>query len=395
MNKVLKTAEDHAEALSRLHRLLDMDPTSGSELADEVELLALLISTYERDAFERLPAPTPIEAIRFRMEQLGLVQKDLVRYVGSASRVSEVLSGKRPLTLPMIRALSSGLGIPVSLLVTEETPTEPSDADLQWDRFPGREMIRRGWIPAAAGAMEAAIRTFVAPVLPYAAAFRRTTHFRGTRNIDTYALIAWLARVWHRSEEAAKDAPAYDVPITVDVIKDVVHLSWSERGPLLAVELLHHHGVLVIVEPALPRTFLDGATIFRSDRPTIGLTLRFDRLDSFWYTLIHELVHVVLHADRSTLFLDDLESGAVDDVEKEADDTAGEILIPAEAWRASPASRLRSRQAAEHLAKQLRISPAIVAGRIRREFKDYRVLNDLIGQDSVRKLFPDVDWNIE
>jgi HTH-type transcriptional regulator/antitoxin HigA len=119
MKKVLKTAEDYDEALSHLHQVLDLDPQAGSEIADEAELLALLIATYERATFERLPAPTPIESIRFRMEQLGLIQKDLVRYVGSASRVSEVLAGKRPLTLPMIRSLSSGLGIPASLLIGE------------------------------------------------------------------------------------------------------------------------------------------------------------------------------------------------------------------------------------------------------------------------------------
>jgi len=127
MKKVLKTAEDYDEALSHLHQVLDLDPQAGSEIADEAELLALLIATYERATFERLPTPTPIESIRFRMEQLGLVQKDLVRYFGSASRVSEVLAGKRPLTLPMIRALSSGLGIPASLLIGEEKPEEDSE----------------------------------------------------------------------------------------------------------------------------------------------------------------------------------------------------------------------------------------------------------------------------
>lgn len=394
MKKVLKTAEDYADALRHLHQLLDLDPQPGSETADEVELLALLISTYERESFETLPAPTPVEAIRFRMEQLNLVQKDLVRYLGSASRVSEVLSGKRPLTLPMIRALSSGLGIPASLLIGENAPEQDPEVELEWDRFPGHEMLARGWIKPAAHRMDEVIRAFVTPVLPYAAAFRRTAHFRGNRNVDKYALIAWLARVWHRADVASQATPVYETPVTVDVLKDLVRLSWSEKGPLLAIEFLHHHGIVVVIEPALPRTFLDGVTIFRPDRPTLGLTLRHDRLDSFWFTLIHELVHVVLHADRSTVFLDDLETGAVDEVEQETDDLAGEILIPTAAWRASPASRLRSRQAAEHLAKQLRISPAIVAGRIRREYKDYRVLNELVGLDTVRKLFLDVNWNV-
>jgi HTH-type transcriptional regulator/antitoxin HigA len=92
------------------------------------------------------------------------------------------------------------------------------------------------------------------------------------------------------------------------------------------------------------------------------------------------------------LFLDDMETGVADELELETDSVAGEILVPSSAWKTSPASRLRSRQAAEHLARQLQISPAIVAGKIRREFNDYRVLGDLVGQNTVRRLFDDVNW---
>lgn len=391
MYKVIKTSEEYAEALAQLHALLDQDPQPGSSTAEQVELLALLIATYERESFERLPAPTPIEAIRFRMEQLGLAQKDLARYVGSASRASEILAGKRQLTLPMIRALSTGLGIPPSLLIaeTEEQPEREPDLDLR--KFPVSEIVRRGWVSTSQAEALDAIRSFVSPVLPYAAAFRRTSHFRGARTVDSYALVAWLAGIWHKAEKkSSKTIEAQ--PISEDLVREVVRLSWSERGPLLAIEFLEQHGVDVIVEPALPRTFLDGATLFRSKGPIIGLTLRFDRMDNFWYTLVHELAHVVLHSTRAVLFIDDLEESSDDEIEKEADSFAREVLIPSEAWRASPASRLRSRQAAEHLARQLRISPSIVAGRMRREFNDYRVLGDLVGYHSVRRLFPDLNW---
>src|SRR5205814_8653131 len=73
----------------------------------------------------------------------------------------------------------------------------------------------------------------------------------------------------------------------------------------------------------------------------------------------------------------------------EADALAGEILIPADEWRTSPASRLRSADAANHLAQHLRIHPAIVAGKIRKAYKDYRVLSGLVGQGEVRKQFPE------
>ncbi len=392
MDKVIKTAGEYTEALAQLHSLLDQDPQPGSSIAERVELLALLIATYERESFERLPTPTPIEAIRFRMEQLGLAQKDLARYVGSASRASEILSGKRALTVPMIRALSSGLGIPPSLLIAEPEEKRDSEPELDWDKFPVSEMINRGWSPLLQAGTLDSIRSFILPVLPYAAAFRRTSHFRGARNVDSYALLAWLARIWHKAESKPQVSLVGDAVVAPGLVQEVVRLSWSERGPLLAIEFLEQHGIAVVVEPAMEKTFLDGATLFRPKGPIIGLTVRFDRLDNFWYTLVHELAHIVLHSGRSVLFIDDLEAGADDELEKEADAFAREALIPADAWNASPASRLRSRQAAEHLARQLRISPAIVAGRIRREFNDYRVLGELVGHHSVRRLFPDLAW---
>jgi HTH-type transcriptional regulator/antitoxin HigA len=127
--------------------------------------------------------------------------------------------------------------------------------------------------------------------------------------------------------------------------------------------------------------------------PVIGMTLRFDRLDNFWFVLMHELAHVALHYESGTEdFYDDLESEDQDPREREADTLAGEVLIPSEAWARSPASRLRSPAAVQHLARSLRIHPAIVAGRIRREFKSYRVLADLVGQGEVRKRFSEVVW---
>jgi len=390
MNRIIKTAEEYESALARLHRLLDGDPSPASDAANEIELLALLISTYEKQQFERLPAPTAIEAIRFRMEQLGLAQKDLVPYLGTPSRVSEVLAGKRPLSITMIRALSEGLHIPADVLINQVTTDDDASTDLSWEQFPVKEMVRRRWITESDDFRQA-VHQFVKPVLPLAAAFRRTTHFRGTRNIDQKALLAWLARVWRKAGALKKRMPPFE-GLSLDTIREVVRLSWSERGPILACEFLWKHGVVVIVEPALPRTFLDGATIFTQDRPIVGLTLRFDRLDSFWYTLTHELIHVSRHSGVATLFLDDMEAGVADELELETDSLAGEILVPGSAWKSSPASRLRSRQAAEHLARQLQISPAIVAGKIRREFNDYRVLSDLVGQNTVRRLFDDVDW---
>lgn len=116
MNKLIKTSKEHETALERLEELMLGNPVPDSEDANELELLALLIKAYEDKNIVIVP-PTPIEAIRFRMEQAGLTQKDLVPFIGTKSRVSEVLARKRPLTLAMARKLHKGLGIPAEILL--------------------------------------------------------------------------------------------------------------------------------------------------------------------------------------------------------------------------------------------------------------------------------------
>lgn len=118
MIKVIKTNEQYEKALEAIEELIDLDPQPGTEDADKLELLTLLISNYEKEHFP-IPLPEPIEAVKFRMEQQGLSPKDLIPYMGTRSRVSEILNGKRPLTLKMIRALHKGLDIPAEVLLQE------------------------------------------------------------------------------------------------------------------------------------------------------------------------------------------------------------------------------------------------------------------------------------
>ena len=114
--KIIKTEEQYAEALARVEILMDAKPGSAQE--EELELWSLLVERYEREHFP-IDIPDPVEAIRFRMAQEGLRQKDLEAYFPGKNRVSEVLNGKRPLSLGMIRALHRGLGIPAEVLLRE------------------------------------------------------------------------------------------------------------------------------------------------------------------------------------------------------------------------------------------------------------------------------------
>src|SRR5665648_485100 len=98
MARIMHTDAEHHDALAELDRLMEIDPESGTPDADELQLLALVIEDYEKERFP-IGLPGPIEAIRFCMDQQGLRQRNLVPYFGTTSRVSDVLAGKRPLTL--------------------------------------------------------------------------------------------------------------------------------------------------------------------------------------------------------------------------------------------------------------------------------------------------------
>jgi HTH-type transcriptional regulator/antitoxin HigA len=117
--KIIKTDAEYKVYLAEVERLATLDPPPGTREGDHLEVLAKLVEDYEKERF-RFARPHPIEAIRFRMEEQGLKQKDLVPILGGKNRVSEVLSGKRLLTLTMVRALSQQLRIPADLLIQEK-----------------------------------------------------------------------------------------------------------------------------------------------------------------------------------------------------------------------------------------------------------------------------------
>lgn len=112
----IRTKKEHAAALAEVERLIVLDPERGTPEGDHLEVLSILVERYEKEHFPIAP-PTPIDAIEFHMDRLGFRQADLVPMIGSRGRVSEVLSGSRQLTIPMIQALHAELGIPLESLL--------------------------------------------------------------------------------------------------------------------------------------------------------------------------------------------------------------------------------------------------------------------------------------
>jgi HTH-type transcriptional regulator/antitoxin HigA len=214
-------------------------------------------------------------------------------------------------------------------------------------------------------------------------------HVRAGSEADSYSLAAWRIRVSLLALE--QNVPKYQIgTLTHQFVRDLVRLSYLDNGPLLAREYLHKSGIHLVVEAHLPHTHLDGAAIKLSDgSPLVAMTLRHDRLDNFWFTLCHELAHAALHfkGEEPTAFFDDLDQAEIDTYEKDADQWATEGLIPHKLWLAAKMGATPTARKLLAFAANLRINPAIPAGRIRKEKEDYKIFSSLIGNKKARKLF--------
>lgn len=116
MLKPIKTEDHYNQALARVYELMQTEVREDSAESDELEILSILIKEYETDHYP-VPSPNPLEAIKFRLDQIGLSEKELGEILGYRSRKSEILSGKRKLSLAMIRKLNEVLHIPAEVLI--------------------------------------------------------------------------------------------------------------------------------------------------------------------------------------------------------------------------------------------------------------------------------------
>jgi HTH-type transcriptional regulator/antitoxin HigA len=399
--KAIRTEADYEAALVRIDALMDAEP--GTREGEELDVLTDLVEHYE-EKHVAMGYPSAVAAIEFRLEQAGLTQRDLVPFIGSRAKVSEVLSGKRQITMPMARALHEHLGIPAEVLLQEQGGGALEDplAGIEWNRFPLKAMAKLGWIAKvknlesrAAELVGALIRRAGGPAVAAAALYRKNDYARANAKMDPYALKAWCWKVLADANEARPPVSYKPGTITPDFLNQVARLSWSDEGPRLAKEFLSKHGIALVIVRHLPRTYLDGAALKLGDgTPVVGLTLRYDRVDSFWFCLLHELAHLGRHMERDgdVAFVDDLtlrevEGGRREPKEAEADQWAEEALVPLAIWETSEARRNPTPMAVVSLSKAVQVHPAVVAGKIRHEQKNYRLLSHFVGTGEVRRQF--------
>lgn len=393
----LKTEEEYEIALSRTIKILNTDHDDPSRT--DLPVLLKLIKAYDD---EHYPAdfPDALSAIEFHMDQAELSVDDLVPCFGSLNKARNVLAERRDLTLSMKRSLHEMFQIPADVLLGE--PNKQFHPDVNPDEikhFPWNEIRRKGWVTLWNDWKDRFEEMYIElarleqnPPMPSPALLRATGRFKKNSNPDHYAIQAWCMRVANIASDNPASGAYIPQSVSQEFMRNVAALSVHDDGPRRAQKYLSENGINLITERHLPRTYLDGAAFRLSNgQPVVGLTLRHDRLDNFWFTLMHELAHLGLHLNNNPddVFVDELNFSDTDSslFENEADHYANESLIPNDLWESSDARLSLHRSDVFQLADLANTHPAIVVGRVRFENNNYTHLSDLVGWRKVRKQF--------
>jgi HTH-type transcriptional regulator/antitoxin HigA len=269
--------------------------------------------------------------------------------------------------------------------------------DIVWSQLPYKEMMKRKWFTVArtANPLDCAKQYFLQAAGPQFATALHRKKMRSGNLPNEYALLAWQARILERARNLTAHGHFPEFKLHDRWLTELVSLTKRKDGPARASQFLAAKGIALIIEQHLPGSYLDGAAMLGDEgRPVIGLTLRYDRLDNFWFVLLHELGHVFLHLFYGLRydFFDEEGPSGEDPIEAEADKFALDALIPETLWDQCLSRFAISEEAVRIDANNLGIDPSIIAGRIRKERNNYTILNSLIGQDQVRSQFQaDID----
>ncbi|MEI2300522.1 helix-turn-helix domain-containing protein [Ensifer sp. MJa1] len=347
----------------------------------------------EEFAFEDLPRVL----IQARIAK-GLSQTDLAEALGLKAQQVQRYEATNYMSASLARLMevASVLGVRVSASYgasqqrSEGAIYAWSDASsVEWNRFPLREMAKRGWIKG--GDLGASARTWFHDVAgpQFATALHRKKMHSGNAP-NEHALLAWQARVLEKARNDFDTGLIDEFSLDDRWLSQLVALTRERDGPRRAKDLLGRNGIGLVIQSHLPGTYLDGAAMIAPfGNPVVALTLRFDRLDNFWFVLFHELGHVFLHLHNSLRFdfFDEENGHRGDQYEEDADKFSLDRLIPQDAWRKALSRFALTEEAVAIDAETLGISASIIAGRIRKERNDYRLFTNLVGSGTVRAQF--------
>jgi HTH-type transcriptional regulator / antitoxin HigA len=329
----------------------------------------------------------PGETLKETLEELGIPQADLARRTGlSIKHINQIVIGKAAISPETALLFERATGVPAAAWNTLEAnwrmhlvrqeDDEVLAEQVDWlDRFPIAELVARKILPdrrKTVANLQKLLDFFgvASPAVAedlwtgYGAAFRRST----TTSPDPYATYVWLRL--GVLEARSRNCQPYQRETLQDLLPHIRAL--TTQDPRLWVtelpELCAQAGVAVVFLPALKKTYLSGATRWLTpEKVMIAITDRYKKDDRFWFTVFHELAHVLLHGKRLT-FLDEDPLGSADTGEREANTFAARALIPSEHDRAYQALRQRPKPVEiRRFATRIGISPGVVVGRLQHD----------------------------
>ncbi|QJQ32325.1 ImmA/IrrE family metallo-endopeptidase [Sphingomonas lacunae] len=264
---------------------------------------------------------------------------------------------------------------------------------LSLEDFPIAEMNSKGWFNEKLNLRrldkqerQQAISEFIqsAPREMTAVLHRKTSGRMTTERLA--ALLAWQARILTLARARVHLANRFTV-LPADICGRIAQLSSQNNGIIDAIELLLSYGIIVVFAPHLQKTKIDGAAMSLDGQyGVIGMSLRHDRVDNFWFVLLHELGHLVRHWDKviaEAMIDESSASGSEDRLEKEADEFAENAILPTVIWRSSLVRFTTKVADVKSFAARHNLHPALIAGRIRRE-RGYNEFSGLLGSGEVR-----------
>ena len=373
------------------------------ELKEQIEEYELLksgkVQVSEAHSLDELPKIL----IQSRIVQ-GLTQSDLAQKLNLKTQQIQRYEADMYAQISFTRLNEIAMVLGVSLINDAEFILKASDEGF-WLNFPIKEMWKKGWFEDFSGTLDKAKRNAEELITNFLSntgikRFSNALHKKNLRSnskLNQFSILAWQAYIIQKSFFTKVEGKFNVDDMNDRWLKDLVKLSVYDDGPVKAIEYLSKSGIRVIIEPRLEHTYLDGAAMKGADNePIVALTLRQNRLDNFWFVLMHELGHIKRHlyikGSKEEFIIDEeIEDKKIDNKkEDEADKYAQEGLIPSDKWNKSPVKFFPNSDMIKKQAEVWGISPAIVAGRIRRETGNYTILNELIGNGKVRQLFPNI-----
>lgn len=370
------------------------------ELEEEVrfyeDLRAGKISAFSAESLHDLPDIL----IQARIAR-GMSQKDLGDFLGVAEQQIQRYESDRYRMASLDRLTEVADALNIRIVERAHLVGGPKLESVDpsvWQAFPVAEMYKRGWFEDFSGTLSQAKKA-ASDLIP---AFLHGAHsqfapmalhrksVRSSGQVHEAAIAAWEARVRTLADRNPPQRAFEPDRLTGDWVRGLVGLSLEDNGPRLATNYLRDVGISLVIERHLPGTLLDGAALASAEHHAIvAMTLRHDRLDNFWFTLLHELGHLKLHirlGEYGAIF-DDNDSPATGKVEQDADYFAQEALIPEANWNLAVSRFTRNEKAVVADAKRFGVAPAVIAGRIRRDANDYTLFRTLVGNGEVRRQF--------